>query len=90
MVASGGTTGTKDAFSADSDVNVFDDALMIAGLKYYFLRAKKLDFGVEMAQFNDILSVRKASDVPAQRQSLAPLYPSEPYWPSIPDGSWSL
>ncbi len=89
VVATGGTVGTKSAFTVDSDTYLYPDDLMFAGLKYYFLKAKKLDFGIELADFNDILSARKAQDVPIASQSLAPveLTPLISPW-SIPEGNW--
>ena len=79
----------KALFTLDSDTSVFPDDLMLAGLKFYFLRAKKLDFGAEFADFRDTLSARKAQDQPQTKQRLTP-----ETWdilsPSIPDGSWSL
>lgn len=91
VLASGGTAPTKSAFSIDSDTCVFPDDLMLAGLKYYFLRAKKLDYGIEMAEFENIKSTRKGQDVPASKKSLAPTYASDILGSeAIPDGSWSL
>lgn len=89
VIASGGTTGSKPAYSVDSDLSVFPDDLMFSGLKYYFLKAKKLDFGVEMADFNDILSTRKTQDVPIASQSLAPTDIPMLIGPwSVQDGDW--
>lgn len=91
VIAFGNTTATKSSFTADTDTAIFPDNLMRAGLKYYFLRAKKLDFGVEMAAFNDILSIRKAQDQPVGAASLAPqpISPLISPW-SVPEGSWNL
>jgi hypothetical protein len=89
VLASGGTAATKSEFSLDSDTCIFHDNLMTAGLKYYFLRAKKLDFIAEMMEFQEILSACKAQDVPQPTQSLAPeaIPPYVGPW-SVPDGSW--
>lgn len=87
-----GVVGTKrPAFLLDADQCLFPDDLMLAGIKYYFLKAKKLDYGIEMAEFAEILDVRKAQDVPLPTRSLAPMdYPLliSPY--SVPDGSWNF
>ena len=89
VVASGGSAGTKALFTLDTDTCVFPDDLMLAGLKFYFLKAKKLDFGIEMAEYASILSTRKAQDVPAPTQSLAPERLPEFIGPwSIQDGNW--
>ncbi len=88
VLATGGTSPTKAAFSVDSDTCVFPDDLMKAGLKFYFLRAKKLDFGVEEETYNKILSARKAQDVPAETLSFSRSYATMN--PSINEGSWDI
>lgn len=89
IVPSGGTAGTKATFTSDSDTTVFPDDLMAAGLKMYFLKAKKLDFAVELAEFVRTLSYCKAQDVPVPAQSLAPVTPEQFVGPwSIQDGNW--
>jgi hypothetical protein len=90
IIPTGGTAGTKSTFTADSDTTVFNDDVMVAGLKFYFLKAKKLDFGIELAEFVRALSYSKAQDVPVPAQSLSPLQPQELIGPySIADGNWS-
>ena len=89
VIATGGTAGTKTQFSADSDTCVFPDDLLLAGLKLYFLKAKKLDYGVELQEFTRALSYCKAQDVPVSAQSLVP-YPASALvgpW-SVQDGNW--
>lgn len=77
------------SFLHDNDTCVFTDDLMLAGIKYYFLKAKKLDFGAEMAEFSEILSMRKAQDVPLPAASLAPQDIPMLVGPwSVQDGSW--
>tara|TARA_R110000868_G_scaffold176513_3_gene414235 strand:- start:7255 stop:8145 length:891 start_codon:yes stop_codon:yes gene_type:complete len=89
VVPTGGDAGTKSAFSLDTDTCVFPDDLMLAGLKFYFLKAKKLDCGVELGEFMRSLSYCKAQDVPTPSQSLTPQVQSELVGPwSIQDGSW--
>lgn len=89
VIASGGTAGTKATFTVDTDTSVFPDDLMAAGLKLYFLKAKKLDFGIELAEYGRILSSCKAQDVPTPVLSLAPQFAPEFITPwSIPDGNW--
>jgi hypothetical protein len=91
VIASGGTAGTKDTPTLDTDTFVFGDALMRAGLKYYFLNAKKLECDDELQKYNDLLSVAKATDVPLTVQSLSPTIYPELIGPwSVPDGSWRL
>lgn len=89
IVASGGTAGTKATFTADTDTTVYQDDLMVAGLKFLFLKAKKLDFTVELAEFQRALSSCKAQDVPIPSMSLAPQQLTDLVGPySVADGSW--
>lgn len=89
VLASTDTAASKTTFTADTDTNIFHDNLMMAGLKYYFLKAKKLDYGLEMAEFDDILSKRKAQDQPVPALSLAPTQLPEFVGPwSVQDGNW--
>jgi hypothetical protein len=89
VLAIAGVVPVRSAFSADTDTCVFPDDLMLAGIKYYFLRAKKLDFGIEMAEFMDILSTCKTQDVPAETISQSRSYRGV-LAPSITDGSWDV
>lgn len=89
VVPTGGTAGTKAAFTLDTDTCVFPDDLMLSGLKYLWLKAKKLDFGIELAEFTRALSYCKAQDVPVPSMSLAPQQLTDLVGPwSTPDGSW--
>lgn len=89
VIATGGTDGTKAAFTLDTDTSVFPDDLMVAGLKYLFLKAKKLDFLVELGEFTRALSYCKAQDVPIPSMSLAPTQMPDLVGPwSVQDGNW--
>ena len=89
VMATGATVGSKSAYTADSDLSVFPDDLMLAGLKFYFLKAKKLDYGIELGEFTRALSYCKAQDVPVPSVSLAPTGMHELVGPwSIQDGNW--
>lgn len=91
IYASGDTTPTKSAFTVDSDTYIFPDDMMMAGLKYYWLKAKKLDYGPEMAEFSDALAARKAQDQPQGVKSLNPRVESFFITSnSVPEGSWNL
>ena len=79
----------KAAFTIDSDTCVFPDDLMLAGIKYYFLKAKRLDYSAELAEFSEKLSLCKSQDQPAMVQSLARTY-SDNLVGNIPDGNWTL
>lgn len=89
VMATGATVGSKSEYTADSDLSVFPDDLMTAGLKYYFLKAKRLDYGIELGEFTRALSYCKAQDVPVPSVSLAPTGMHELVGPwSIQDGNW--
>ena len=86
-----GADGTaKQNFSADTDTTIFDDSLMVVGLKMRWLRAKGLDFTVEMQEFNNLLSTIKGQDKSAPKLSLSPVSGSIYLGTAnIPDGNWS-
>lgn len=89
VMSSGATAGDKGAFTADTDTTIFPDDLMLAGLKFYFLKAKKLDYAVELGEFMRSLSYTKAQDVPVPAQSLAPIGMNPLVGPwSVQDGNW--
>lgn len=89
VCASGSDQGSKNAFTLDSDTSIFPDDLMMAGLKFYFLKAKKLDYGIELGEFTRALSYCKAQDVPVPSMSLAPVGMNQLVGPwSVQDGNW--
>ena len=89
VMSSGATHGDKGAYTVDSDTAVFPDDLMLAGLKFYFLKAKKLDYAIELGEFTRALSYTKAQDVPVPAQSLAPIGMNPLVGPwSVQDGNW--
>jgi hypothetical protein len=89
VCAAGSATGSKSAYTLDTDSSVFPDDLMLAGLKFYFLKAKKLDYGIELGEFTRALSYNKAQDVPVPSMSLAPVGMNQLVGPwSVQDGNW--
>jgi len=89
VCATGSDQGSKSAFTADTDTCVFPDDLMLAGLKFYFLKAKKLDYSIELGEFMRSLSYNKAQDVPVSAMSLAPVGMNQLVGPwSVQDGNW--
>jgi len=89
VCATGSDQGTKSAYTADTDTSVFPDDLMLAGLKFYFLKAKKLDYAIELGEFMRSLSYCKAQDVPVSAMSLAPVGMNQLVGPwSVQDGNW--
>ena len=89
VCATGSDQGSKAAYTLDTDTSIFPDDLMLAGLKFYFLKAKKLDFTVELGEFMRTLSYCKAQDVPVSAMSLAPVGMNQLVGPwSVQDGNW--
>ena len=88
VLAADGTT-YKPSFTADDDTCVFDDSLMVEGLKVAFKQAKGLDVTFELSRFNNLLEQCKAQDRSAPKLSLSPadisiLLTTQ----NIPDGNW--
>lgn len=89
VMSAAATAGDKGAYTLDTDTTIFPDDLMLAGLKFYFLKAKKLDYSVELGEFMRALSYTKAQDVPVPAQSLAPIGMNPLVGPwSVQDGNW--
>lgn len=81
--------GYKQSFTADTDTNIFDDSLMVVGLKMRWKAAKGLDWSAEGQEFNLLLSGIKAQDKSAPKLSLSPTLGSIYLgYDNIPDGSW--
>ncbi|MAL02049.1 MAG: hypothetical protein CL536_07890 [Alcaligenaceae bacterium] len=87
VIDSAGTT--KPAFTADTDTFVYDESLMILGVKTLFLQAKGLDYALEASQFTGLLNQCKAQDKSApvlsvSGQSSGRLLSLD----NVPDGNW--
>lgn len=70
VMAADGTR--KSSFTADTDTCVFDDSLMVQGLKVKFKQAKGLDVSFELSEFNILLELCKAQDRSAGKLNLSP------------------
>lgn len=89
VLAAAGTAATKATATLDADTFIFPDDLMMAGLKFYFLKAKKLDYGIEEEEYKRALSAAKAQDQPVSRMSLSPYPANRLIGPdNVPDGNW--
>lgn len=64
----------KTSFTADDDTSIFEDRLLITGLKSLWKAAKGLDGTFDLAQFRQILEANKAQDRSAPKLSLSPMY----------------
>ncbi len=87
VIAAGGTY--KADLSADTDTWVFDDSLLVSGLKMRWKQAKGLDFSFENAEYSQLLRGLMAQDKSAPRLSLSPTYGEVLLSTgNIPDGNW--
>lgn len=79
----------KGKFTADNDTCIFDDSLMVAGLKLRWLNAKGLPNGQESGEYAALLNGIKAQDKSAPKLSMAPCYGSILLTTgNIQDGNW--
>jgi hypothetical protein len=79
----------KSSFTADDDTCIFDDQLMITGIKMLWLQAKGLEWGYVQDQFARRLDILQAKDKGAPTLSISRTMPSILLGPwSIPDGNW--
>lgn len=71
VLATNGTT-YKTKFTVDSDTFVFDDSLMIAGIKLRWLQTKGFDYSYAANEYEQTLSNCKGQDASAPTLSLSP------------------
>jgi hypothetical protein len=71
VIAANGTT-YKTKFTVDTDTTVFDDSLMISGVKLKWLQTKGFDYSYAEKEYNGYLSMCQAQDHSAPTLSLAP------------------
>lgn len=89
VVDAGGTV-YKSAFTADTDTFLFDDSLMLAGLKVRWLQTKGFDYSYALVEYERILAICKSQENgSAQTLSLAPMSKSVLLTNrNTPDGNW--
>lgn len=85
-----GVSGTrKSSFTVDTDSPIFDDSLMITGLKAQWKAAKGLDGTFDLSEFRNLLETLKGQDKSAPKLSLSPVFPTGLLTlNNVPDGSW--
>lgn len=90
IVASDGVT-YKSRFTADDDVHLFDDRLMVLLLKAKYKGAKGLDSTIEFQEFKERLEMCCSQDKAAPKLSLGPQI-IDPLlgMQNIQDGNWTL
>jgi hypothetical protein len=69
--AGGGVT--RKTYAADSDRAIFDDSLMVLGLKVQWKASKGLDPGLDLPEFRNMLDTIKAQDKSAPKLTLGGL-----------------
>lgn len=81
----------KPKFTDDADTCIFDDRLMISGLKLRFYQAKQFDTTAFAAEFQTNLDDAIAQDQGGQILSLSrqPAFPLITIY-NIPDGNWPV
>jgi hypothetical protein len=79
----------KQNLALDDDTYVFDDSLMVTGLKMRWKQAKGLDYSYDAQEYGSLLNLLRAQDKSAPKLSRAPIQGSIYLSPAnIPDGSW--
>jgi hypothetical protein len=80
----------QSKFLADTDTFVFDDSLMLSGLKLRWLQTKGFDYSYAMKEYMDYLANCKAQDRSAPVLSMAPMSGTVLLTNrNIPDGNWA-
>ena len=76
--------------TADTDIFLLDDDLMIEGLRGAWYRAKKQDYAQELSDWN--ASIRTAAGRQNGSQIINAGYNvnNMQEWPRLPDGNWSI
>ena len=72
VTVTGGTSPTLTAFATDTDTCIFNDDLMVNGIKMHFQKQNGLEYAATLVEFNRSLSYSKGQDTPAENLSLAP------------------
>jgi hypothetical protein len=83
-------TAPYDRILSDTDRCLFDDELMIAGLKWRFLRARGLEYQDLQAEYVAHKDAAVSRWQPQQKISLAGDCLCWPPYPRVPNGNWSL
>lgn len=74
----------------DDDICLFDDDLMIEGLRWAYLRAKKQDYEQERADWEQMVKSAYARFNGPVRVSMSDGPEDLEGWPNIPAGSWNV
>lgn len=79
----------KPYFTADTDTCIYDDSLMVAGLKLRWMQAKGLDYSFNATEYGALLQACMAQDKSAPKLSLSPVLGEilMTEW-NVQDGNW--
>lgn len=79
----------KSSYTADTDTAVYEDSLLITGLKALWKAAKGLDGTFDLSEFRAILEANKSQNRSAPVLTLSPMYGTVLISDrQIPDGNW--
>jgi len=93
VIASGGTAPTKALFTVDTDVCVFPDSLMVAGLKWRWAITKNMqpETASFQAEYMRLLDIAKTADAGSPTLAMAPQPASVLLtWNNVPDSGYNL
>lgn len=74
----------------DSDLCLFDDDIMIEGMRWAYLQSKKLDYQQERTDWEQMVKSSAARFNSPQRISAADEFADYFDWPNVPPGSWNV
>jgi hypothetical protein len=82
-------SGPKSRFTLDDDLPLFDDEVLLAGLKWRWKESKGLDFQQAFDDYEDLVLSMMSDDKTARRIKLDNML-SSMRAPGVPYGSWNL
>ena len=74
----------------DADICLFDDDLMIEGMRWAYYRAKKQDYTQERADWESMVKSAYSRFNGRVRINMSDEYADLFEWPNVPPGSWSV
>lgn len=83
-------TAPKSRFTLDDDLPLFDDEVLLAGLKWRWREAKGLDFQQAFDDCEELITAAMDNDKTARRIKLDNMMRDWCRYPGVPYGSWSL
>lgn len=91
VLAADGTT-YKPSFTADTDTSVFDEKLLIAGLRWKWKSEKGLDYAEELRRYEELANNAAGRDATKPRLSMNAGDEGGDFRPGIwvPSGNWSV